>query len=211
MKVQLALDDISLVDALDLAKNISNYVDIFEIGSPFIIEEGMNAVRQFRKSFPSKQILADTKIVDAGQYEAELAFKAGADYCTVVGITDELTIKECIKSANTFKKNIFLDTINMQNITTHIPHLEELGINHISVHVGVDQQAIGITPLKTLQRVKDVSTKSVLSVAGGINLSNLNQYKSLKPDIIIVGGGINHSDHPIDTAQTLYNKIRTLR
>ncbi|GEP19781.1 orotidine 5'-phosphate decarboxylase / HUMPS family protein [Pediococcus argentinicus] len=107
MKLQLALNDISLVDALDLAKHISNYVDIFEIGSPFIIEEGMNAVRQFRKSFPNKQILADTKIVDAGQYEAGLAFKAGADYCTVVGITVELTIKKCIKSANTFKKIFF--------------------------------------------------------------------------------------------------------
>ncbi|GEP19780.1 hypothetical protein LSA03_11640 [Pediococcus argentinicus] len=115
------------------------------------------------------------------------------------------------KISKHIQKNIFLDTINMQNMTTHIPHLEELGINHISVHVGVDQKAIGITQLKALQRIKDISTKSVLSVAGGINLSNLNQYKTLKPDIIIVGGEINHSDHPIDTAQTLYNKIKTLR
>lgn len=74
MKLQLALDDISLDNALLLGEKVRNYVDIFEIGSPFIIAEGMHAVRAFRKKFPEKEILADTKIVDAGEYEAGLTF-----------------------------------------------------------------------------------------------------------------------------------------
>lgn len=49
MKLQLALDDITLVDALVLVEKVKNYVDIIEIGSPFIIDEGMRAVREMRK------------------------------------------------------------------------------------------------------------------------------------------------------------------
>ena len=101
MKLQLALDDISLADGLKLVEQVRNYVDIIEIGSPFIIDEGMHAVRAFRKAFPEKEILADTKIMDAGEYEAELTYLAGADYCTVLGVTDTKTIRGCLKAAAT--------------------------------------------------------------------------------------------------------------
>ena len=36
--------------------------------------------------------------MDAGEYEAEETFKAGADYCTVLGVTDTLTIEGCVKA-----------------------------------------------------------------------------------------------------------------
>ena len=39
------------------------------------------------------EVLCDAKIMDAGAYEAQLAYDAGADYVTVLGITDDLTIK----------------------------------------------------------------------------------------------------------------------
>src|SRR5699024_4461392 len=172
-----------------------------------IIEEGMRAVREFRKYFPEKEILADTKIVDAGAYEAELAFKAGADYCTVIAITDHLTIKECIKSAEHYRKKVFVDTINTQNITESVPQLEELGVDHISVHVGVDEQAVGKTPLSALKEVKQISKQSIVSVAGGINVDTIEQYIALKADVVIVGGGINHADDPVATAQILAKKI----
>ncbi|EPC53178.1 3-hexulose-6-phosphate synthase 2, partial [Lacticaseibacillus paracasei subsp. paracasei Lpp123] len=124
MKLQLALDDISLVDALVLAEKVRDYVDIFEIGSPFIIQEGMRAVREFRRYFPKKKILADTKIMDAGEYEAELTFKAGADYCTVLGVTDILTIKACLAAAKKYGKQVFVDTICVPDLNTRIKELE---------------------------------------------------------------------------------------
>lgn len=207
MKLQLALDDISLVDALVLGQKVRNYVDIFEVGSPLIIEEGMDAVREFKRYFPEKEILADTKIVDAGAYEAGLAFKAGADYCTVIGITDDLTIKECLKAAVQNNKHVFIDTINIQAIDKRIPELERLGVDHLSVHVGVDQQAVGKTPLKTLKEVRKFSKNSSISVAGGINLSTVQEYLSVGADILIVGGGINHAKDPVATAKSLADKV----
>ena len=96
MKLQLALDDITLEDALSLVRTVRDYIDIIEIGTPFVIEYGMEAVRVMKKEFPEKEILADLKIMDAGDYEAEEALKAGADYVTVLGVTDILTVKGCI-------------------------------------------------------------------------------------------------------------------
>ena len=209
MKLQLALDDISLVDALVLAEKVRDYVDIFEIGSPFIIQEGMRAVREFRRYFPEKKILADTKIMDAGEYEAELTFKAGADYCTVLGVTDILTIKACLAAAKKYGKQVFVDTICVPDLNTRIKELEDVGVDSISVHVGVDEQAVGQTPLNALKQVKQLSKHSQLSVAAGIKVSRVDQYQALGADIIIVGGGVNHADDPVATAKALADKIHS--
>ncbi|WP_057770358.1 3-hexulose-6-phosphate synthase [Lactobacillus selangorensis] len=203
MKLQLALDDIQFDDAIELAKKVSGSVDIFEMGTPFIIENGMRSVRTFSKLFPNNEILADTKIMDAGAYEAALTYIAGADDCTVMGITDDQTIKECVKTAQKYGKRLFVDTICISNPTERIPKLEALGVRNISVHVGVDQQSLGESPLSSLKKIKAASKKSCLSVAGGIKLDTVNQYRVLEPDIVIVGGGILHADDPAQAAQKL--------
>ena len=64
MKLQLALDDITLDDAVELLDKVHTYVDIIEVGSPFIIEEGMRPVRIFKEKYPDCEILADTKIME---------------------------------------------------------------------------------------------------------------------------------------------------
>ena len=45
----------------------------------------MEPVRRIKERFPCLEVLCDTKIMDAGAYEARLAFEAGADYVTVLG------------------------------------------------------------------------------------------------------------------------------
>jgi 3-hexulose-6-phosphate synthase len=207
MKLQLALDDIALVDALVLVQKVREYIDIIEIGSPFIIEEGMRAVRELRQHFPEKEILADTKIMDAGDYEAELTYLAGADYCTVLGVTDTLTVKGCLGAAKKYGKQVFVDMICVKNMERRIAELEDAGVTCLGVHTGVDQQAAGVTPLDDLIRMKAASKRSVISVAGGINVHTVDQYKTLGADIVIVGGGINHAADPVAAAKAIYEKI----
>lgn len=55
MKLQLALDELPLDEALALTEKLRQYVDIIEIGTPFVIAEGMNAVRIFRQHFPERR------------------------------------------------------------------------------------------------------------------------------------------------------------
>ena len=207
MKLQLALDDIKFDDAVELVGKVRKYVDIVEIGSPFIIDCGMAPVRRIKELYPELEVLADTKIMDAGDYEAELTYLAGADYCTVLGVTDTLTIKGCIDAAKKYGKKVFVDMICVKNVEDRVAEIEAAGVNCIGVHTGVDLQAAGFTPLDDLKRIKAASKQSIISVAGGINVNTVQDYMAAGADIVIVGGGINHAADPVAAAKALYEKI----
>ncbi len=211
MKLQIALDDISLENGLQLVEKVRDYVDIIEIGSPFIIDEGMHAVRAFRKRFPEKEILADTKIMDAGDYEAELTYQAGADYCTVLGVTDTRTVQGCLEAARRYQKQVFVDMICVKNLEERVKELEDIGVTCLGVHTGVDQQAMGRTPLQDLEQMKKASRHSRISVAGGINAQTVQKYINLGADIVIVGGGINHADDPAAAAKAIYEQVHAVK
>lgn len=208
MKLQLALDIFSLEDSLKLTGKVKDYIDIIEIGTPFVMEEGMEAVRQFRSKFPDKEILADTKIMDAGELEAASAFKAGADYITVLGVTDLATIEACVKTANQYGKKAIVDMICVEDIPTKIAQLEAIGVHGIAVHTGVDQQKNGRTPMDDLKVMKQYAKKAEISVAGGIELTTIPEYAALKPDILIVGGGIGNAQDPANEAKLIYTKMK---
>lgn len=207
MKLQLALDDLNLADALELVSKVKDYVDIIEVGSPFIIDEGMRPVREIKKRFPNLEVLADTKIMDAGDYEAELTYLAGADYCTVLGVTDILTVKGCLEAAKKYGKKVFVDMICVEKMAERIKELEEVGVDCLGVHIGVDQQAVGRTPLDDLALMRKTSKHSQISVAGGINEQTVLEYQKLGADIVIVGSGITHAKDPVVAAKAIYRKI----
>ncbi|MFT4227163.1 3-hexulose-6-phosphate synthase [Micropruina sp.] len=203
MKIQLAIDDLGLADAVSLCERVADYVDIIEIGTPVVIAEGMHAVRAIREVLPNHTILADTKIMDAGAYEAALAFDAGADYCTVLGVTDDITIKACLEAAAAKGGGVFVDLICVPDVAERTRVLEDLGVDLIAVHTGVDRQAQGVTPFAEFLRVKAASTRSVISVAGGINESTVGQYLAQGCDIAVVGAGIAGAPDPVAAARTL--------
>jgi len=97
--IQLALDSLDVNQTLRLAGLAAPYVDIFEIGTPCIKHNGVALVRELRKKFPNKLILVDLKTMDAGEYEAAPFYAAGADICTVLGVSGLPTIQGVIKAA----------------------------------------------------------------------------------------------------------------
>jgi 3-hexulose-6-phosphate synthase len=208
MKLQLALDDISLNDAISLGDRVSEYVDIMEIGTPFIIEHGMAPVREFKSRFPGLEVFADTKIMDAGEYEARSAFAAGADYVTVLGVTDLATVEGCLKTAAAYGKTVVVDMICVADLPTRIAQLERIGVTALAVHTGVDQQAAGHTPLGDLKIMKTHSRSSTIFVAGGITANTLPSYIDLGADVAIVGSGIRHAADPVREARAFRDLIR---
>ena len=55
MKLQLALDDLTIEQSIGLLNKVANYVDIIEIGTPFIMMEGMKATREIKMRFPQQK------------------------------------------------------------------------------------------------------------------------------------------------------------
>lgn len=203
MKLQLALDEMELQEALDFTKEVQEYVDIIEIGTPFCLRAGLSAIETFAKEFPDKEILADFKIMDAGDYESEMAFSAGAEYCVVLGVTDLLTIKGCDDAAKRMGKQSVVDLICVDDFDKRIPELEEIGVDVLAVHVGADLQHAGRTPLEDLAEVKRLAKKSKIAVAGGINSKTIEQYVALQPDIVIVGSAICNHTNPKEEARLI--------
>ena len=210
MKLQLALDIMSYEQSLALIEKVADYIDIVEIGTPFILEEGMKPVRDFKKRFPQLKVFADTKIMDAGDIEATSAFKAGADIATVLGVTDIATIISCIEAAKKFNKKIVVDMICVNNMEGKIKELERIGVNGLAVHTGVDQQKSGRTPIDDLKVMKKISKKSEIYVAGGIELKTIGKYTKYYPDVLIVGGGICSADNPALAAKLISEKIKSV-
>ena len=116
MKLQLALDTMTIPQCLDILSLVAPDIDIIEIGTPLIIREGLSAVRQIRRAYPDKQILADLKIADAGAHEAQLGFDSGADLVTVLAAADKQTIQDAVKVAHQSGKQILVDLIG-QDVT----------------------------------------------------------------------------------------------
>lgn len=90
---QMALDSLDFDATVALATKVAPHVDILEIGTPCIKHNGIKLLETLRAKFPKNQILVDLKTMDAGEYEAEPFYKAGADICTVLGASGIATIK----------------------------------------------------------------------------------------------------------------------
>ncbi len=209
MKLQIALDDITLEDALTLLEKVHDAVDIVEVGTPFIIQDGLKPVREIKKRYPHLQVLADTKIMDAGDLEAHMAFAAGADYVTVLGVTDILTVKACLEAAKPFNGTVVVDMICVEDLPKRVAELEAAGANALAVHTGVDQQAAGRTPMDDLKAMKASAKHSAIFVAGGINLSTVKDYQAAGAEVAIVGGGIANAADPAKEAHAIAAKIRS--
>lgn len=208
MKLQLAIDELTLTEALEVLKDIHPYIDIVEVGTPFLIDAGREAVRQIKATYPQLEVLCDAKIMDAGAYEAQLAYDAGADYVTVLGITDDLTIKGCVEQAQKQERQVMVDLICVENFAKRVPIIEAFGVDIIAVHTGADQQQAGRTPLEDLKELKQYAKAVQVAVAGGINAETIGDYVALDPDIVIAGSGILKADDPVAAAKVIKEALK---
>jgi 3-hexulose-6-phosphate synthase len=207
MKLQIALDEFDVQEAVSIVEEAHNSIDIIEAGTPFIINYGLSTVTTLRAHFPKKEILADTKIVDGGYAEASATFEAGADYCTVLGLADDFTIKGVVKAGRDYGKKAVVDLICVDNLEERCQKVVDLGIDMLAIHTAVDQQAQGRTPLGDLKRIMALDLDVEVEVAGGINKQNVSEYVKLGPSVVVVGGGIAHVEDKASAAKEIKKQL----
>jgi 3-hexulose-6-phosphate synthase len=190
MELQLALDLVNIPDGIKLVKEVEQYIDIVEIGTPIVINEGLRAVKEMKAAFPNLKVLADLKVMDAAGYEVMKASEAGADIITILGAAEDMTIKGAVEEAKKQGKKILVDMIAVKNLEQRAIELDALGVDYICVHTGYDLQAVGKNSFEDLMTIKRVVKHAKVAIAGGIKLSTLPEVIKANPDLIIVGGGI---------------------
>ncbi len=208
MKLQVSLDLLSLDKAMDLLKEVAPYIDVIEAGTPLIKQEGLKTIETFKQYYPDKLIFADMKTMDAGDLEAEMAFKAGADFTTILAVSNDGTIKGAVDAAKKYNKYITADLIGVSDRVKRAQELEALGVNYLELHCGLDEQALHlcgstVEELTTLREKTSIS----LSAAGGINENTIQEVESAGAKIAAVGAAIYSAKSPAEAARQIRAKI----
>jgi 3-hexulose-6-phosphate synthase len=202
MRLQVALDG-TLAESLTVLEAVHPYVDIAEIGTPLILREGVRAITASRQLYPNLPLLADFKIMDAGEIEAAIAFDAGADIVTVLGVTQEATLASVITTAQRYDAEVMVDL--MQVPADRASGFLEIGCDYLCVHTSTDMRSM--TPVAGLEALRYGIPHAPLAVAGGIRLETIDLLATLNPRIIIVGSAITRAADPAAAAQQFKERI----
>ncbi len=209
--LQVALDMMQLKRSMGIAREAAEGgADWIEVGTPLIKSEGTEAVRTMKKMFPGRRIVADTKTMDTGAFEVEIMAKAGADIVTVLGLAEDSTISEAVKSGRKYGTEIMVDMINVPDKVKRSKEVEKLGVSYICLHMGIDTQMRGEeAPVDLLRQI--VSAVSVpVAVAGGITADTVAEYVKAGAYDIIVGGGITKTDDIKGAAENIKKAMKGL-
>ena len=209
--LQVALDFVDLPRAMKCAREaVRGGADWLEAGTPLIKSEGLNAVRELRKQFPDKIIVADMKIMDAGRTEVEIASKSGANIVCVLGAASDATIKECVEAGHNYGAKIQADLIAIKDAKKRAIEVARLGVDYIGIHCSIDDQMADINPFSELRDIaKHLSIP--IAVAGGINSETAPDAVKSGASIIIVGGAINKSRDAKKATEEIVRSITKLQ
>lgn len=192
----------------EYAKNAG--IRFVEVDDLLIKSHGIRAISEIANSFPSIEVIADMKILDQGDRIVELAAKAGASMIEICGNAHNSTIMRAKEKSETLNIELIADMIGVRNLIRRSVELEHLGIDHILLHRGVDEQEDGTKPvLQILQKVRN-NVKTKLGVAGGIKKEDIPKLIASGADMIFIGRYITQAHDPLETLLNLSRMIHQI-
>jgi 3-hexulose-6-phosphate synthase len=191
MKIQLAIDRVSIEKAIKIVTEANPHIDIIEVGTALIKDFGAVSIKKIKEAFPDKVILADIKTIDEGAYEFKSAFNSGADISTVMGAASIDTLRACYEVTQSFGKLMMIDLLEVSY--EKINKLKEFSDAIFCIHSPSDGGEHDLTSLlkEFKERFPEISK---IAIAGGINYETITTIKEANVDIVIIGGAITKAD-----------------
>ncbi|SDK33958.1 orotidine 5'-phosphate decarboxylase / HUMPS family protein [Mesorhizobium muleiense] len=207
MLLQVAFDK---PEHLALLPQMKEFADIIEIGTPLLKRLGLSAITTARELCPEVMVLADTKTVDAGRFEADMVFGAGAAFMTVLSCASSATHEAVGKCAAAFGATVVVDTITEAGKAELLPvnavFPESFG--YIAVHSPTDARLAGNTSTSHIDAVRKMHDRGFLvSLAGGIGPDTLQAVIAVEPEILVVGSAITESASPKEVARWIRDRL----
>ncbi len=177
-----------------------------------IIREGRigQLNRGQNKFFYQPYIVADTKCMDRGLREVEIAQKGGASAATVLGSAPIETINAFIKKCEELGLDSMIDMMNVDYPLKIIRDLKQIP-KVVILHRGVDEEDYNREkqlPYHEIQRIKG-SYDIMLSVAGGDTIQEVQRAIFNDVDIVVVWRAFYRSSkETLELAETFLREIR---
>lgn len=191
MKIQVALDRVTIEEAIILAKLAEPSVDWIEVGTSLIKEYGIESIYKIKQAFPHKTIVADIKTIDNAEYEFTMCYQAGADIATVMGVSPLPTIDTCANVSEKWNKKMMVDLLNTSSSSQ-----KQVGIYRNAIfchHISKDEQEKEGKSLSQINLRQYFHSDAQIAVAGGINPASAASLLQMKADVAIIGSAITKS------------------
>ncbi len=199
MKLQVAIDRVSLTTAVQLARKLDGIADIVEFGTSIIKDYGFYEIKAANVNLKHSLLLLDTKTNDEGQYEFEQGFKAGADILTVMGTAGPETLASVYEIAEQKNRKVLIDLMGMSN--NSILEIAKFPNAIYNLHNSHDAgKNANLLNLVSDFRKKFPTIKNI-AVAGSIDLEQAKKL-AVQNEVqeVIVGSKIVQSNNPINEA-----------
>jgi 3-hexulose-6-phosphate synthase len=198
MKLQVSFDIFDLDKALTIAHEITDHVDIFEIGLSLIYKYGIHAVETFRKTFPDKDLLIDLKLIDRGYDSLPLFANAGADWVTVMAGASQNVIHATCNEASKRNVKVMIDLLDSTSLGQSALEAKNVGASALIFYQPYDEKEAVIF-LDNWDMIRG-NTNIPIFIAGKIKPTNVNDIIKVKPNGLIIGSSIVDAENPKNEA-----------
>lgn len=199
--LQVALDHTNLPDALAAARAAGPHVDVIEAGTILCFAVGVPVVGQLRSIADGKKLVADLKIVDAGETLARLAFEAGADWVTAMCAAPTATIQAVHAVAAAHRGEAQIELFGRWT-PDDAREWVKIGVRQAIFHRGRDAQAGGqgwsAADIDQMKQLSDLGLE--LSVTGGVTPDQISLFRDVAVKTFIVGRAIYATPDPAGAA-----------
>lgn len=195
MRLQYAMDRGTVDEALVMLRRLEGVIDIFEVGTPMLLRFGLGAVKAVKRAYPALTVLADAKIMDGGEFEADHCYQSGADIVTVMGLANRSTVEGALKSARHAGGRLLADMMNVRELEAESAELVKLGVDYLCVHNASDVLDME-RAVSEAERVALAVAPGRLVIAGGVNPETIGGFKRFSPEVLVVGSAISHAADP---------------
>lgn len=164
---------------------------IIEAGTPLIKAYGVDGIRRLKNAWDWQMkdgyIVADTKCMDRGKTEVEIAREGGASAATVLGAAPIETINYFIANCKESGLDSMIDMIGVEQPFKVLRKLKKLP-TIVVLHRGVDEETFDKNkPIPYLQINKIRSSFDVMiSIAGGDTIREAQRAAFNDADIVVV-------------------------
>lgn len=167
---------------------------LIEAGTPLIKAYGIAGISRLKSAWEIKiggdfpaYVVADTKCMDRGRIEVQIAMSGGAHAATVLGAAPIETINYFIASCEELGLDSMVDMIGIEQPIKVLRKLKKMP-NVIILHRGVDEEAFDKNkPIPYLQINKIRSSfNTMISIAGGDTIREVQRAIFNDANIVVV-------------------------